>query len=298
MLPNLNASKVQPHDPDGQMPMPFQAADDYAQLVMAWATEPMPADVQMQQDIVYGDQRLHRYNVFSPVGINAAPVLVCWHGGGWTNGYRDYVTFMAQHVVAMGCVLVAPSYRLAPSAPLPAAFEDALLALAHVHQNASRYGGDGNNIYLTGHSAGAHLSALVALRSQDRVRAGVAESAVRGCLPVSGIMDLYHPSPAPGSLEERVYSMVLADPLIDAVMSPICWTTGNRVPFAISFGEHDSQRVQMSNRRLLELLKLQPGNAQLSVMAGQDHFQTHTSLREASHPWYQSLASMTGRATP
>lgn len=274
------------HDPDGQMPMPFKAADDYGRTVMAWAKTPLPASVAACWDVVYGPHRLHRYNVFSPLAAQNAPVVLCWHGGGWTNGYRDYVTFMAAHVTAMGCVLVAPSYRLAPAAPLPAAFDDAFEALKHASLNASCYGGDGQHIYLTGHSAGAHLATLLALRMQE------VTPVVRGCLPISGIMDLYHPAPAPGSLEERVYSMVLANPACDAVMSPICWAKDNRVPFAISYGGSDSERVQKSNQRLVELLKLQPGSVALSVMPGQDHFETHTSLRDPAHPWYQSLARM------
>ena len=292
MLTTLDPRDALEHDPDRQAPMPFKAAEDYARTVMAWARQPLPASVHACRDIAYGPHRLHRYNVFCPSGAKNAPVVLCWHGGGWTNGYRDYVTFMATNVTAMGCVLIAPSYRLAPADPLPAAFEDALLALRHVSLNVNRFGGDGHRIYLTGHSAGAHLATLVALRAQQNTHLDAHASVVRGCLPVSGIMDLHHPTPAPGSLEERVYSMVLDNQACDAVMSPICWTKGNDLPFAISFGEQDSDRVQKSNRRLAELLKLQSGSVEMQVMTGQDHFKTHTSLRNPCHPWYRSLANM------
>ena len=272
--------------------MPFKAADDYARGVMGWANELSGEGMDVQMDVVYGPNRLHRYNVFSPAGAKNAPVVVCWHGGGWTNGYRDYNSFMAPHITALGCVLVSPSYRLVAEAKLPAAFEDSVQMLAHVAQNAVQFGGDPQQLYLTGHSAGAHLASLVALRVADRTKAGVPPHAVRGCLPISGIMDLYHPSPSPGSLEERVYSMVLQDPLLDAVMSPICWTAGNRVPFALSFGEHDSERVQKSSRRMAELLKRQHAPVTLAMRQGQDHFSAHTSLRDAAHPWYETLTNM------
>ena len=279
-------------DPDHQMPMPFPAAEDYAQDVMRWARELNTTGMNIQRDVAYGPHRLHRYNVFSPPHAANAPVLVCWHGGGWTNGYRDYVTFMARHIVRMGCVLVAPSYRLVAEAPLPAAFDDSVQMLAHLAQHSAQWGGAPNRLLLSGHSAGAHLAALVALRVADRSRAGVPDAAVRACLPISGIMDLHHPAPEPGSLEERVYTLVLDDALQDAVMSPICWTAGNRVPFDLSCGEHDSERVRRSNRRMAVLLKLQPAQVSLHVEPGQGHFQTHTSLRDARHPWYRRLASM------
>ena len=83
-------------------------------------------------------------------------------------------------------------------------------------------------------------------------------------------MDLHHPAPAPGSLEERVYTMVRDDPLQDAVMSPIYWTARNRVPFDLSCGEHDSERVRRSNRRMAVLLNLQPVPVSMHVEPGQD----------------------------
>ena len=58
-------------------------------------------------------------------------------------------------------------------------------------------------------------------------------------------------------------------PLQDAVMSPICWTAGNRVPFDLSCGEHDSARVRRSNRRMAVLLNLQPTPVSLHVEPGQ-----------------------------
>ena len=291
-------------DPDRQIPMPFAAADAYALDVMRWAREldsaraadGVASNMNVQRDVPYGPHRLHRYNVFSPTDSRSnarnAPVLVCWHGGGWTNGYRDYVTFMAPHVVAMGCVLVAPSYRLVGEARLPAAFDDSVLMLTHVVKHVAQWGGAPDRLILSGHSAGAHLAALVALRTADCQRAGVPDGAVRACMPVSGIMDLHHPAPLPGSLEERVYTLVLEDALQDAVMSPICWTAGNRVPFDLSCGEHDGERVRRSNRRMAVLLKCQPAPVSLHIAPGQDHFQTHTCLRDASDPWYQRLAGV------
>ena len=277
-------------DPDHQMPMPFKAAEDYAATVMRWAHE-LPLDgMRVERGVAYGPHLLQRYHVFAPLHAENAPVLVFWHGGGWTNGYPDFNSFMAPHVLRLGCVFVTPAYRLVPEHPLPAAFEDSVQALAHIAKNIGRFGGSGDQLFLGGHSAGGHLAALVALRCADRVRHGVPPEAVRACLPISGIMDLYHPSPAPGSLEERVYSMVLADAAQDAVMSPICWTAGNRVPFELSCGAQDSERVRRSNLRIAELLKLQSASVSLSVLPGQDHFQTHTALHDAGHPWYRRLA--------
>ena len=285
-------------DPDGQPPMPFQAAEDYAQLVMGWAQEALPAGIVSTRDLSYGPDRLHRYDVYAPAGARNAPVLVFWHGGGWTNGYRDYAHFMAPHVTRLGMVLVAPSYRLAPQNPLPAALDDALALLQALQHGIADLGGAPDRFYLSGHSAGGHGAALAALRVVDRQGAGLDAGCIRACLPISGIMDLYHPSPEPGSLEDRVYRMVLRHPAEDAVMSPLCWTVGNNVPMLLTHGARDSERVMRSNQRLRALLQLQPAAVDSVVESGLDHFQTHTMLRDADHPWYARLYQMTQTGNP
>jgi arylformamidase len=283
-------------DPDGQPPMPFQAALDYARTVMQWAREALPPDMRVARDVPYGPHRLHRFDVFAPAGATHAPVLVFWHGGGWTNGYRAYQTFMAPHVVRLGLVLVAPSYRLAPEHPLPCAHEDSLALLAELERCLPQWGGAPDRVYLAGHSAGGHLAALAALRADERARKGIGASMVQGCLPISGIMDLHDPSPAAGSLEERVYSTVLRgrDPVLDTVLSPLYWTAGNRVPFFLTYGENDSARVKKSNARMHAMLQAQPAPVGCVMEPGRDHFQTHTALRAAGDSWYRRLADMAG----
>ncbi len=279
-------------DPDHQPPMPFQAAQDYAVTVMTWAQEPLPDDVVVTRDLAYGTDRLQRYDVYAPRAAKDAPVLVFWHGGGWTNGYRDYVRFMAPHVTRMGLVLVAPSYRLAPKPRMPAPQDDCLAVLATLVHAIVPLGGASDRLYLAGHSAGGHLATMTALRRDRWSAAGVPAGAIRGCLPISGIMDLYHPAPPEGSLEERVYTTVLADPDEDALMSPLCWSAGNTVPILLSHGERDSERVIRSNRRLHALLLQQPCVVRCEVRAGRDHFQTHSDLRAADHPWYLQLQQL------
>ena len=280
-------------NPDGQPPLPVAAAEDYARQVTAWAQAPLPATVRVARDLAYGPHRLQRCNVFAPAQARQAPVLVFWHGGGWTHGYREWVTFMAAAVVARGLVLVAPSYRLAPEHPLPAGYHDALALLAWLQREAPAWGGAPDRLLLAGHSAGGHLAALAALRVADRTAAGVPAHAVRACLPVSGIHDLHEASPAPGSLEERVYTMVLAngEPHLDTLLSPLYWAAGNGVPFDLRWGERDSPRVRKSNARLAALLQAQPGAVcRTNVEPSLDHFQTHTGLHDPAHPWYERLA--------
>ncbi len=287
-------------NPDGQPALPFQAAQDYAEAVTAWAQEPLPRSVVVSRDIAYGAHRLQRYNVFAPRGAARVPVLVFWHGGGWTHGYREWQTFMALRITALGLVMVAPSYRLAPECPLPDAHHDSMALLVELQRRLPYFGGAADHLYLAGHSAGGHLAALAALRRADRAAAGLPADIIKGCLPISGIMDLHHPDPPPGSLEERVYTTVLRDrdATQDTVQSPLYWTAGNTVPFELTYGENDSARVIKSNRRLYAMLQAQGAPVGCVMEPGRDHFQTHTALREPGDSWYLRLCAMVARHSP
>jgi acetyl esterase/lipase len=268
-----------------QPPLPFAAAQAYADQVTAWARSMPTTGLRVQRDLAYGPHPAQRCDFFAPESAQRAPILVVWHGGGWTNGDREWVHFMAPAVAAIGMVLVAPGYRLAHEARLPAAADDAAEVIRWLRPQAAPWGGDADRLYLAGHSAGGHLAALTALRAGP-------EHGIRGCLPISAIMDLQHPAPPPGSLEERVYTMVLADPQDDASMSPLCWCAGNRIPFDLSWGEMDSERVRRSNTRMHRLLQQQAAPVQATMIAGADHFTTHTGLIDAGHDWYRRLQRM------
>ena len=285
------------NNPDGQAPLPFAVAEDYAHTVMQWSREALPPVVLATYDQSYGPHPLQRYDVFAPSRAQNAPVLVFWHGGGWTNGYRDWVRFMAPHVTRLGLVLVAPSYRLAPEHPLPCALDDALQLLLKLKQTNGMLGWENTQFYLSGHSAGGHIAALTTLRIAARTQAGLPPDCLRGCLPISGIMDLHEPNPAPGSLEERVYTTVLKGQprAMDTVLSPLFWTAGNCVPFALTYGEKDSPRVIKSNQRLLAMLQAQGSPVDCVMEAGRDHFQTHTGLKDPADGWYGRLAAMVAK---
>jgi len=276
-------------DPDGQAPLPFPAAVDYARTVMAWSREAWPGTMRVVADQAYGQHRLQRFDVYAPHDAREAPVLVFWHGGGWTNGYRQWVRFMAPQVTRLGLLLVAPSYRLAPEHPLPAGIDDALELLAALPQRVQEWGGAPNRFYLAGHSAGGHLATMAALSAERERR--IPGGAIRACLPISGIQDLHDSHAVPGSLEERVYTHVLRglDPAQDVVFSPLYWTAESRIPFDLTVGENDSERVRRSNRRLQALLQARQSPVTLQEWKGRNHFDTHLDLRDPDHPWYGLL---------
>ena len=274
-----------------QAPLAVAAANQYSDTTLAWARELDPSLI-IARNVAYGTDAAHHYDVFGRPSTTLQPAVVFFHGGGWTHGYKEWSAFMAEPLARLGLRLVTPDYRLAPEHRLPAAYEDGLAALRHLSIHAQDYGIDPQRLYLSGHSAGGHLALLTALRRADARAAGISEHAIRACLPISGIHELHHPQPAPGSLEEAVYTKVLHRPRDDAAMSPLCWGAANPMPVLLSYGKQDTDRVRLSNQRMAALLALQPGSVQLHEEPGLDHFATHTQLHDPAAPWYLRLAQL------
>jgi arylformamidase len=92
------------------------------------------------------------------------PVVVMIHGGGWRTGDKGNVSQgrqKASFFTGHGFVYVSVNYRLSPAVQHPAHVEDVAKALAWIFDHIANYGGDPKRIFLIGHSAGAHLAALV-----------------------------------------------------------------------------------------------------------------------------------------
>lgn len=119
-----------------------------------------------------------RLDIF-PAGRSDAPTLVFFHGGYWRSNSKESFAFLAPPLVAAGAHLVLVGYPLAPAVPLSAIADCAVTALRWCRRNAGLWQGDGENLFVAGHSAGGQLAALVA-----------AEGQARACIALSGLFDL------------------------------------------------------------------------------------------------------------
>ena len=158
------------------------AGDDYAKMFGPdfWR------GMTITRDVPYGSDPLQKLDLFVPQAKGAnRPVLLFVHGGGFTRGdkhgpfYPDNITaWAAKH----GMVGANIDYRLAPKDPWPAAVQDVASAVAWVHANIAKYGGDPDRIVLWGHSAGANDVADFVAHPDLQ---GPAASAVKGAIMLS-----------------------------------------------------------------------------------------------------------------
>jgi acetyl esterase/lipase len=127
-------------------------------------------DVERFADVPYGnagernllDLYVHRSRP------QPGPVLIYVHGGAWTHGKKDQQGLpVVYHFASRGWLCVEPNYRLCPDATFPDQLDDVKRVIAWVHAHAHEFGGDPEQIFVAGGSAGGHLSALAALTMND-----------------------------------------------------------------------------------------------------------------------------------
>ncbi len=115
------------------------------------------------KNIAYGTDNLQKLDIYLPLGskIKKRPVHIFVHGGAWTIGDKKRFTKHAELNTKNGIIFVSINYRLSPKNVHPAQVEDCARAVKWVYDHIGAYGGDANNIHISGHSAGAHLSVLL-----------------------------------------------------------------------------------------------------------------------------------------
>ena len=123
------------------------------------------ANISVQRDIAYGANPAQRMDVYLPQHLRGAPVVFMVHGGAWRIGDKasaGVVGNKAARWLPKGIIVVSVNYRMLPEADPLTQANDVALALAKAQGLATSWGGDPSRFVLMGHSAGAHLVALLA----------------------------------------------------------------------------------------------------------------------------------------
>lgn len=233
-------------------------------------------------DEPYGDdpyQRLAIHRAARPSG----DVLVFFHGGGWTNGYKEWMDFMAPALVAHGVTFVSAGYRLAPQHLFPAGFDDAARVVAWVHRHIDAHGGDPSRLFVGGHSAGGHLAALLAVTRAWRSDHRVPVEVLRGCLPVSGVFRF----DAQSGLTMRPRFLGPAEPR-DAAhdASPLLvFERDVAPPFLVAWGSRDFPHLVAQAGQMVDALHAAGVPVDTYVLEGCDHFEASLACGDPASGW-------------
>ncbi len=219
------------------------------------------------RDIAYGPDPRQRLDVYRPTyGKPKSPVVVFFYGGDWQTGKKGDYRFVAQALASRGFEVILPDYRLYPAVRFPSFVEDGALAVRWTRENVSRFGGDRNRICLMGHSAGAHIAALLTLDAHYLADVSVDRTAIRATVALSGPYDFL-----PAKDDRAVFGMTETDTAPNPLMEPIHFVDGTAQPMLLIHGLKDQTVDPGNTSRLAERISSAGGEVRTILYPNRAH---------------------------
>lgn len=255
-------------------------ADSYAKHVLSLGASVWGQEVQYGTD---PHQSLTVFRASEPNGV----VLVFFHGGGWTNGYKEWMYFMAPAFNIRGVTIVSATYRLAPQHLFPAGWNDCADAVAWVHRTLLPSMGPKVRLFVGGHSAGGYYAALLAVTDDWRADRHLPLDLLHGCVPVSGVYRLGEHS----GLARRP-RFLGSDPAMDDRASPLLRLSPQCTPpFFLSYGSRDFPHLIQQAQEMGRALQAASVPLHIEVIDDCDHFEASIAAGDPARPW---VARVTG----
>jgi len=229
------------------------------------------------REIAYGAHERQKLDLYARPGLGGAPMLLFIHGGGWEIGDKAGVNALPGYAERHGLLLASANYRMTPEVTARGCAQDVGSAITWMLAHGAEHGGDPKRLFIAGHSAGAHLVALVGVDPVYLGAHGARPADLAGVIPIDGagydaVKQMALP-PCPGRLGERLSEMYRSafseDP---AGLSPTLLAKPGRAypPFLIF---HVASRVDAreQSQGLAAALRAAGGRAEVVSAPGETH---------------------------
>ncbi len=225
-------------------------------------------------------------DVYRPAhGSGSAPVVVFFYGGSWQHGRREFYRFVGHALSEQGFLVLIPDYRKAPEHAFPAFVEDAATATAWARDHAAQWGGDPARIFLMGHSAGAHIAALLGTDARYLDRQGIRPRELAGVIGLAGPYDFL-------PITDKRIQRVFADRVLWPASQPVNFVDGDEPPFLLLHGDKDNKVWKQNSEHLAARLQAAGEPVRLRILPGIGHLRLVDGF--ASTRFSPVLAETTG----
>jgi acetyl esterase/lipase len=230
---------------------------------------------QVSKDVDYGFVGRQKLDVYRPVPGSAhragdvkagMPVVIFFYGGGWRRGEKRNYRFVAEALVSRGFVVVLPDYRVFPEAVFPEFVQDGALAVRWVKRNIAAYGGDADRVYLMGHSAGAHIVALLTLDGRYLEGVGLERGDIRASVGIAGPYDF-----DPYAEDNVIFNMAAGKGPRNPQVQPVNFVDGHAPPMLLMHGLMDDLVDPANSVELAAAIQKAGGQVRLVTYSGLDH---------------------------
>ena len=194
-----------------------------------------------------------------------------WHGGRWTFGDKREYRFVAAALCSLGYVAVLPNYRHYPQVKMAGFMQDASLAAVWASEHAKDHGADPQKLFLMGHSAGAHMAALLALDPHFLAAAG------KPAMPIAGVIGLSGPYDFLPLTEDDTRDM-FGPPEAYPRSQPITFAHAGAPPMLLFHGDADTTVRPKNSRNLAAALAADGVVVRLRIYPGLKHADTVAAL--------------------
>jgi arylformamidase len=164
---------------------------DHAEIFLRWKARSQQTRAQLPRhlEIAYGTSAAEKLDIFPAAGRSEA-LLVFIHGGYWRSLDKSDFSFLAREFNRRGVTLALPNYALCPRVGIEDIVKQNLLAIAWLWHHGARYGVNPGRLYVAGHSAGGHLTAMMLAARWNTYMPELPYNLIKGGLAISGIYDL------------------------------------------------------------------------------------------------------------
>jgi arylformamidase len=211
------------------------------------ASQAARASLPHHRQLRYGARSGETCDVF-PSGRSlegGGPVLIYIHGGFWRANDAATFSYVAEGFAPQGALVIVIDYDLMPAVGLGDIIDECETAIQWAYGHASKFGGDPNQIFVSGNSAGGHLAAILADRRWPQ-RRNLPSDVVKGAMAMSGIYDL---APLTNTSMQEVFRFTPAD--IEA-MSPLRLLPHEAAPLLLAVGEDETWVFRDETHRYAE----------------------------------------------
>jgi len=244
------------------------------------------AELPMRFDVPYGPHHAERLDVFPAARPEPAPIHVFVHGGYWHRLDKADFSFVARGLRPAGAVTVVVNYGLVPAIDMDTLVRQCRSAVAWTYKNARDFGGDPARLYVSGHSAGGHLTAM--LLATDWAAFGCPADVVKGGVAISGLYDL-----------EPIRLCYLNDvlaltPETAHRNSPVTLPRPRAGALTLALGGDEGPEYHRQTDALAAAWGVKP--AEIMDMAGHNHFSIISELENPFSPLARAIQRQMGVA--
>ena len=239
--------------------------------------------IETRQGIIFDSAYKLALDVYRPVNASHAPIVVFFYGGTWKDGTRSWYRFVGESLSKRGLVVVIPDYRKYPDVRFPTFMEDAAKATRWAYDHAQDFGGDPRALFVMGHSAGAHIGALLATDARYLQAVHMKPRDLTGFIGLAGPYDF---APTRDPELQAIFGDTLKE---QRVSQPVNYVDGDEPPMLLLHGRSDTTVWPRNSEGLAAKLRVFGEFDDLKLYPGVGHSRILLSLAPLLSGWSPAL---------